>query len=48
MPLTLDKKKPNPEYFDKVVSALGIGDRLEALPGQLSGGQQQRVATAGR
>lgn len=46
MPLTLDKKKPNPEYFDKVVSALGIGDRLEALPGQLSGGQQQRVAIA--
>lgn len=46
MPLTLDKKKTNPEYFDKVVSALGIGDRLEALPGQLSGGQQQRVAIA--
>lgn len=46
MPLTLDKKKPNEEYFEKVVSSLGISDKLEALPGQLSGGQQQRVAIA--
>lgn len=46
MPLTLDKKKPNKEYFDKIVGALGISDRLEALPNQLSGGQQQRVAIA--
>ena len=40
MPLVLDKKKPNEEYFEKVVSSLGIADKLEALPGQLSGGQQ--------
>lgn len=46
MPLALDKKKPNQEYFDKVVGALGISDRLQALPSQLSGGQQQRVAIA--
>ena len=46
MPLALDKKKPNQEYFRKVVSSLGIFDRLEALPSQLSGGQQQRVAIA--
>lgn len=46
MPLLLDKKKPNPEYFDKVVNALGIADRLEMLPNQLSGGQQQRTAIA--
>lgn len=46
MPLALDKKKPNREYFDKVVGALGISDRLQALPSQLSGGQQQRVAIA--
>lgn len=46
MPLTLDKKKPNKEYFEKVVNSLGISDKLEALPNQLSGGQQQRVAIA--
>ena len=46
MPLALDKKKPNQEYFDKVVGALGISDRLQALPNQLSGGQQQRAAIA--
>lgn len=46
MPLLLDKKKPDQEYFEKVVNALGIADKLEALPGQLSGGQQQRTAIA--
>ncbi len=46
MPLTLDKKKPNREYFDQVIRCLGIGDRLEAMPNQLSGGQQQRAAIA--
>lgn len=46
MPLTLDKKKPNEEYFEKVVNSLGISDKLECLPGQLSGGQQQRSAIA--
>lgn len=46
MPLALDKKKPNKEYFEKIVSSLGIAGRLEALPNQLSGGQQQRVAIA--
>lgn len=46
MPLALDRKKPNQEYFDRIVDSLGISDKLEALPGQLSGGQQQRVAIA--
>ena len=46
MPLALDRKKPNEEYFKKIVDTLGISDRLEALPSQLSGGQQQRVAIA--
>ena len=46
MPLWLDKRKPNQEYFDKVVKTLGIEDKLEALPNQLSGGQQQRTAIA--
>ncbi len=46
MPLLLDKRKPNPEYFDQIVHTLGIADKLDRLPGQLSGGQQQRVAIA--
>ena len=46
LPLALDKKKPNKEYFDTVVRSLGIADKLQALPNQLSGGQQQRVAIA--
>ncbi|MCI8533326.1 MAG: ABC transporter ATP-binding protein [Lachnospiraceae bacterium] len=46
MPLLLDKKQPDPEYFEQVVQALGIADRLESLPNQLSGGQQQRAAIA--
>lgn len=46
MPLALDKKKPNQEYFDKVINSLGIAERLDALPNQLSGGQQQRAAIA--
>ena len=46
MPLVLDKRKINKEYFDQIVNQLGIADRLDAMPNQLSGGQQQRVAIA--
>lgn len=46
MPMTLDKRKPNQEFFDEIVETLGIGDKLECLPSQLSGGQQQRAAIA--
>lgn len=46
MPLLLDKRKPDVEYFENIIGSLGIEDKLEALPGQLSGGQQQRVAIA--
>lgn len=46
MPLMLDNRKPNKEYFDQIVHSLGIEDKLEVLPDQLSGGQQQRVAIA--
>ena len=46
MPLLLDKRKVNVEYFRQVVNQLGIADKLEAMPSQLSGGQQQRVAIA--
>ena len=46
MPLLLDKKKVNQEYFMQVVTALGIEEKLDFLPSQLSGGQQQRAAIA--
>lgn len=46
MPMLLDKRKPDPEYFKTIVTTLGIADRLDSLPVQLSGGQQQRVAIA--
>ncbi len=46
LPLTLDKKKPDRELFDRITGALGIADKLDALPDQLSGGEQQRVAVA--
>ena len=46
MPLLLDRREPEPEYFEDIVRILGLKDKLEALPRQLSGGQQQRVAIA--
>lgn len=46
MPMLLDKRKPDAEYFKTIVKTLGIEDKLESLPSQLSGGQQQRVAIA--
>ena len=46
IPLMLDKRKPNKDYFEQVVNALGIAPKLDFLPNQLSGGQQQRAAIA--
>jgi putative ABC transport system ATP-binding protein len=46
MPMLLDKKKPDQDYFDYVVASLGLQDKLNNLPSQLSGGQQQRTAIA--
>lgn len=46
MPLLLDKKKVDGDYFAFLVKTLGIEDKLEMMPLQLSGGQQQRAAIA--
>lgn len=46
MPLLLDKRRPNQEYFERIINTLGLLEKLESLPSQLSGGQQQRVAIA--
>ena len=46
LPFTLAGLDPDRAWFDELVSAVGIGDRLRHLPSELSGGQQQRVAVA--
>ena len=46
LPLSIAGKKPDQDWFDSVVSALALGDRLDHRPAELSGGQQQRVAAA--
>ena len=38
--------KRQSQDFEAIVGALGLEDKLKALPSQLSGGQQQRIAIA--
>ena len=46
LPLDIAGKKPDKAWYDEVVAAVGLGDRLGHRPTELSGGQQQRVACA--
>lgn len=46
MPLLLDQRRPDPDAMHRLTAALGLQDKLQAMPGQLSGGQQQRAAIA--
>jgi putative ABC transport system ATP-binding protein len=46
LPLTLAGRKPDREWLDRLIAAVGLGDRLDHRPAELSGGQQQRVAVA--
>lgn len=46
LPVLLDKREPDKEYFRHIIDSLGLSDKLDCLPGQLSGGQQQRTAIA--
>jgi putative ABC transport system ATP-binding protein len=46
LPLSIAGRKPDREWFARVVQAVGLGERLGHKPSQLSGGQQQRVACA--
>ncbi|MCM9080032.1 MULTISPECIES: ABC transporter ATP-binding protein [Streptomyces] len=46
LPLSIAGRRPDRQWLDRVVSMVGLGERLDHRPGQLSGGQQQRVAVA--
>lgn len=44
LPLLLDQRKVDENYFNEIITTLGLEKRLNHLPNQLSGGQQQRVS----
>lgn len=46
LPLKLDSRKIDMEFFNNIVHKLGLENKLDNFPSELSGGQQQRVAIA--
>jgi putative ABC transport system ATP-binding protein len=46
LPLSIAGRKPEQEWFDRLIDTIGIRDRLHHRPAEMSGGQQQRVAVA--
>ena len=46
MPIHLDGREVDKEYYNRVIEALSITNKLKNYPDELSGGEQQRVAIA--
>ncbi|WP_419919016.1 ABC transporter ATP-binding protein [Candidatus Poriferisocius sp.] len=46
LPINLAGRQPDNGWFETVITAVGLGDRLSHRPSELSGGQQQRVAVS--
>ena len=46
LPLLLDERVPDEDYYQEVIQTLGIADKQRRFPNELSGGEQQRVAIA--
>ena len=46
LPMDIAGRKPDPVWLERVVSTVGLENRLSHRPSELSGGQQQRVACA--
>ncbi len=46
LPLNIAGDKPDRPWYDRLVDAVGLRDRLHHRPSEMSGGQQQRVAVA--
>ncbi len=46
LPIELDGGRPDQAYIQKIITLLGLEEKLQNLPSNLSGGQQQRVAIA--
>jgi putative ABC transport system ATP-binding protein len=46
LPLEIAGSRPDPEWHERVMEKVGLGERRTHRPAELSGGQQQRVAVA--
>ena len=46
LPLSIAGRKPDQDWFNRLIATVDLGDRLTHRPAELSGGQQQRVAVA--
>ncbi len=46
LPQLIAGTRPDQHWFERVVTTVGLKDRLHHRPAELSGGQQQRVAAA--